>query len=124
MGTAGALSLLPKTINHPLLIMNGDILTKINIPQFLEFHENNSADITVAGSEHYYTSPYGVLEVEGINFKSINELSFYKKKYKNIKCPVSKKWGSEQISLPFHVKITKKEIKKISEEIDKFFKNF
>ena len=71
MGTAGALSLLPKTINHPLLIMNGDILTKINIPQFLEFHENNSADITIAGSEHYYTSPYGVVEVEGINFKSI-----------------------------------------------------
>ncbi len=78
MGTAGALSLLPKTINHPLLIMNGDILTKINIPQFLEFHENNCADITIAGSEHYYTSPYGVVEVEGINFKSIVEKPTFK----------------------------------------------
>mgnify|MGYP001361293799 CR=1 FL=1 len=78
MGTAGALSLLPKTINHPLLIMNGDILTKINIPQFLEFHDNNRADITVAGSEHYYTSPYGVVEVEGINFKSIIEKPTFK----------------------------------------------
>ena len=53
--------------------MNGDILTKINIPQFLDFHENTFADITIAGSEHYYTSPYGVVEVEGINFKSIIE---------------------------------------------------
>ena len=35
LGTAGALSLLPKNINHPLLIMNGDILTKINLLQFL-----------------------------------------------------------------------------------------
>ena len=78
MGTAGSLSLLPKTINHPLLIMNGDILTKINIPQFLDFHENNSADITIAGSEHYYTSPYGVVEVEGINFKSIIEKPTFK----------------------------------------------
>lgn len=78
MGTAGALSLLPKTISHPLLIMNGDILTKINIPQFLEFHEHNSADITVAGSEHYYTSPYGVVEVDGINFKSIVEKPTFK----------------------------------------------
>ena len=78
MGTAGALSLLPKTINHPILIMNGDILTKINIPQFLEFHEDNFADITIAGSEHYYTSPYGVVEVEGINFKSIIEKPTFK----------------------------------------------
>ena len=78
MGTAGALSLLPKTINNPILIMNGDILTKINIPQFLDFHENNFADITIAGSEHYYTSPYGVVEVEGINFKSIIEKPTFK----------------------------------------------
>ena len=78
MGTAGALSLLPKTINHPILIMNGDILTKINIPQFIDFHENNCADITIAGSEHYYTSPYGVIEVEGINFKSIIEKPTFK----------------------------------------------
>ena len=27
--------------------MNGDILTKINIPQFFEFHDNNGADITI-----------------------------------------------------------------------------
>ena len=78
MGTAGALSLLPKTINHPLLIMNGDILTKINFPQFLEFHNDNNADITIAGSEHYYTSPYGVLEVEGIKFKSMIEKPTFK----------------------------------------------
>ena len=37
---------------------------------------------------------------------------------------ISKKWGEEQISLPFHVKITQKEIKTISQEIKKFFKKF
>jgi len=78
MGTAGALNLLPKTINHPILIMNGDILTKINLPQLLEFHENNNADITISGSEYYYTSPYGVIDVEGINFKSIIEKPTFK----------------------------------------------
>ena len=78
MGTAGALNLLPKTINHPILIMNGDILTKINLPQLLEFHENNNADITISGSENYYTSPYGVIDVEGINFKSIIEKPTFK----------------------------------------------
>ena len=78
MGTAGALNLLPKKINHPILIMNGDILSKINIPQFLDFHANNEADITISGSENYYTCPYGVINVEGINFKSIIEKPTFK----------------------------------------------
>ena len=78
MGNAGALSLLPKTINHPLLIMNGDINNENKFPQFLEFHNDNNADITIAGSEHYYTSPYGVLEVEGIKFKSMIEKPTFK----------------------------------------------
>jgi len=56
-----------------------------------------------------------------VNFKSITELSYYKKKYKVSNCKVSKKWGEEQISLPFHIKITKKEMKTISSTIEKFF---
>ena len=56
-----------------------------------------------------------------VNFRSITELTYYKKKYKNNNCPVSEKWGKEQISLPFHVKITDNEIKTIYLEIKKFF---
>ena len=78
MGTAGALSLLPSNIKHPLLVMNGDLLTKINLHQFLNFHESNNADISLSGSEYSYKSPYGVLEVEGINFKSIIEKPTFK----------------------------------------------
>ena len=78
MGTAGALNLLSSKINQPLLIMNGDILTKINLPQLLNFHQNNNADITIAGSEYYYESPYGVVNVEGIKFKSIIEKPTFK----------------------------------------------
>ena len=69
LGTAGALSLLPKNINHPLLIMNGDILTKINLLQFFNFHTKNKAEISLSVSEYYYQSPYGVIDVDGINFK-------------------------------------------------------
>ena len=57
-----------------------------------------------------------------VNFRSITELSFYKKKYKKISCPISRKWGSEQISLPFHAKLTSNEIDIITSEIKKFFK--
>ena len=58
-----------------------------------------------------------------VNFRSITELMYYKKKYKNNNCPISEKWGKEQLSLPFHVKITENEIKTIYFEIKKFFNN-
>ncbi len=78
LGTAGALSLLPKEIDFPLLTINGDILTKINLTQFINFHQNNNADICLSGSEFFYESPYGVIEVDGIDFKSITEKPSFK----------------------------------------------
>ena len=56
-----------------------------------------------------------------VNFKSVTELKYYKKKYNNKNCPQSVKWGEEEISLPFHIKITYKQISLICSEIKKFF---
>ncbi len=56
-----------------------------------------------------------------VNFKSITELKYYKKKYNNKNCPKSLEWGEQQLSLPFHTKIKNKEIKLICFEIKKFF---
>ena len=57
-----------------------------------------------------------------VNFRSITELRYYKKKYADKSCPQSLKWGEQVISLPFHTKITNKQINLISSEIKKFFK--
>jgi len=57
-----------------------------------------------------------------VNFRSITELNYYKKKYKNSVCPISEEWGKEQISLPFHVKMSENEIKTVCYEIKNFFK--
>ena len=57
-----------------------------------------------------------------VNFRSITELKYYKKKYADKSCPQSLKWGEQVISLPFHTKITNKQINLISSEIKKFFK--
>ena len=70
--------MLPKDISYPLLTINGDILTKINLKQFINFHQNNRAEISLSGSEFYYESPYGVIEVDGINFESITEKPSFK----------------------------------------------
>ena len=73
LGTAGALKLLPETFNESILLINGDVLTKTNFTNVLRYHSINSADITICAREHILSSPYGVIEVEGINFKSMIE---------------------------------------------------
>ncbi len=35
---------------------------------------------------------------------------------------MSEKWGNEELSLPFHTKLSDNEIKKVCKEIKKFFK--
>jgi dTDP-glucose pyrophosphorylase len=62
LGTAGCLSILPDLENKPLLIMNGDILTKVNFDQLLHFHERNDSDLTACVREYDFKVPYGVVE--------------------------------------------------------------
>ena len=78
LGTAGALSLMPKGLKNPILIINGDVLTKTNINNLFYYHLQNNADITICAREHILNSPYGVLEVDGIKFKSIIEKPSFK----------------------------------------------
>ena len=55
-----------------------------------------------------------------VNFNSITNLKYYKKKYKNISCSNSTKWGDETISLPFHAKLSKREINSIYNVLKSF----
>lgn len=63
LGTAGALSLLPEsTRDLPMIVMNADLLTKVNFDQLLEFHAESNAVATVAVREYDFQVPYGVLK--------------------------------------------------------------
>ena len=73
LGTAGALKLLPNNFKNPILVINGDVLTKTNFREILKYHSDNNADITICAREHKLSSPYGVIEVQGIKFKSMIE---------------------------------------------------
>jgi len=63
LGTGGALSLLPKDIaDLPLIMMNGDLLTKVNFTQLLEFHDESNASATMCVRQHEIQVPYGVIQ--------------------------------------------------------------
>ena len=48
MGTGGALSLLPEKPTSPILILNGDLVTQVNVHKLLEFHREGGYVATLA----------------------------------------------------------------------------
>ena len=72
LGTAGALSLLDAQ-QEPLLVMNGDILTRVDFHAMLAYHKEHDADMTVAVRKYDFQVPYGVVECEGTDIISMSE---------------------------------------------------
>ena len=74
LGTGGALGLLPKTLPElPVIMMNGDVLTKVDLKALLAFHNKNNANATMCVREYEYQVPFGVIVSEGKNIKSMVE---------------------------------------------------
>lgn len=74
LGTGGALGLLPKDLPElPVIMMNGDVLTKVDLEALLAFHNDNDANATMCVREYEYQVPFGVIESEGNKIKSMVE---------------------------------------------------
>jgi dTDP-glucose pyrophosphorylase len=72
LGTAGALGLMePPT--EPLLVVNGDVLTRVNYRAMHAFHQDHKADMTVGLGQYEFQVPYGVVETDGSEIKSLSE---------------------------------------------------
>jgi dTDP-glucose pyrophosphorylase len=65
LGTAGALSLLPEAPREPLLVLNGDLVTNIDIGAMLEFHGDGGHDATIGTRRYHHTVPFGCVETDG-----------------------------------------------------------
>jgi NDP-sugar pyrophosphorylase family protein len=73
LGTAGALSLLPQSPQHSIIVMNGDLLTRANLSSQLEFHEAHKSAATMAVREYDFQVPYGVVRTSGERITSVEE---------------------------------------------------
>ncbi len=60
LGTAGALAQLPEPIQGPVLMINGDVLTKLDVDAFDDFHRSHGYDCTIAVSPYEVSIPFGV----------------------------------------------------------------
>lgn len=73
LGTGGALGLLPGTDDLPIIMMNGDILTRLDFNALLDFHEKHAADLTLCVREYDVQIPFGVVEGNDVTVTSIVE---------------------------------------------------
>jgi len=78
MGTAGALSLLQDRLNQDFIVMNGDLLTKIDLRALIEFHQQHQNLITVGVREYAQQVPYGVIEMQAHRVTQLVEKPIYR----------------------------------------------
>lgn len=64
LGTAGALGLLGD-VTEPLLVVNGDVLTRLDFKKMYEFHRECDAVVTVGIRKEQFQIPFGVVDVDG-----------------------------------------------------------
>jgi dTDP-glucose pyrophosphorylase len=78
MGTAGALSLLKEIPKEPFFVMNGDLLTNINLEHLLLHHLEKQSSATMCLRKYEYDIPYGVVNLNEENqIVSIKEKPVY-----------------------------------------------
>jgi len=75
-GTAGPLRLLAGEVERPFLVMNGDLLTKVDFNSLLNFHKESGYELTIGSTKYEFEIPYGVIrfkdeigEIRGITEK-------------------------------------------------------
>ena len=74
LGTAGSLGLLPDSMpDLPIIMMNGDLLTKVNFQHLLDFHHEQMGLATMCIREYDFQVPYGVVEIEEQHVTTIVE---------------------------------------------------
>ncbi len=73
LGTGGALTLLPGRPEHPVLVMNGDLVTQADVGRMLDFHQLEHATATIAVRPHFQTIPFGCVELDGVRVRQMEE---------------------------------------------------
>ncbi|MFH0881297.1 MAG: sugar phosphate nucleotidyltransferase [Lentisphaerota bacterium] len=77
LGTAGALSLIKPRPRRPFLVMNGDLLTRMNFAKLLDFQRENRHDLVMCVRKHQTLVPYGVVDIHEGRITGLREKPVY-----------------------------------------------
>ena len=72
LGTGGAFKFMGEFIG-PVVVTNGDVISKIGYQKLLDYHINNNGFATMAIIRHKIYHPFGVIQHEGIQLTKFEE---------------------------------------------------
>jgi len=73
LGSGGGISLLPEIAEHPLLVMNGDLIAETNCADMINFHTQNDFYATMGVYSYFHQVPYGCVETRENILTSLEE---------------------------------------------------
>lgn len=73
LGTIGSLSLFKFNNNLPIIVCNGDVLSKVSAESILNFHNKKKSFATMGVIEYSHKNPFGVIKTKNFNFLKIRE---------------------------------------------------
>jgi dTDP-glucose pyrophosphorylase len=73
LGTAGALGLLPAPPTAPLLVVNGDLVTSVDVDAMLRTHAEGGFAATLGTRRYLHTVPFGCIVRDGDRVVAIEE---------------------------------------------------
>jgi dTDP-glucose pyrophosphorylase len=73
LGTGGPLRLLPEPLEHPMLVMNGDLVTQFDVDRMMSFHERGGYVATLGLRPFQSEVPFGVADIEGDRLTGMRE---------------------------------------------------
>lgn len=73
LGTGGPLALIDPPPVHPLVVVNGDLVTECDIGRLIEFHVTGGYEATFGMKTYDIEIPYGVADVDGARLVGLRE---------------------------------------------------
>jgi NDP-sugar pyrophosphorylase family protein len=67
------LNLAREHLDRPFIVMNADLLTKVNLGALIRFHTEDANMITVGVRQYRLQVPYGVLDLDGTRVTGLRE---------------------------------------------------
>jgi len=64
LGTAGSLGLINQPLSEPILLLNADVLTDVDLNSLVEHHARLECDGSIAATRYEHQVPYGVLRFD------------------------------------------------------------
>lgn len=73
LGTAGALALMKTRPEHPVLVMNGDLVTNFSVDAMLAFHDAGKQRATMGVRRYFHTVPFGCVDLKDTDVVRLDE---------------------------------------------------